>query len=198
MSKPNLTRQQKESIVLLSIGTFLEYFDLLLYMHLSSLLNDLFFPKTDPTVAWLLGAFAFSSTFMLRAVGGLIIGKLGDFAGRKVTIMITTFIMSGTCVVMGSLHTYAAIGIYASIVMIICRMLQGFSSLGEGMGALIYMQETLKSPNRYVASGIVDAASCVGSSLALAVASIALFTNFNWRFAFYMGAGLAVFGFFTD
>jgi len=60
MSNNKLTRQQKEAIVLLSFGTLLEYFDLLLYVHMATLLNDLFFPKTDPMMAKLLGATAFA------------------------------------------------------------------------------------------------------------------------------------------
>ena len=60
----NLTKQQKEAIGLLSIGTFLEYFDLLLYIHMIVLLNELFFPKTDPMTANLLSAFAFCSTYV--------------------------------------------------------------------------------------------------------------------------------------
>ncbi len=66
-SKP--TRYQKEAIGLLSIGTFLEYFDFMLYVHMAVLLNDLFFPKTDPLTAKLLGAFALSVTFFLDQLG---------------------------------------------------------------------------------------------------------------------------------
>ena len=59
----SLNREQKEAIGLLQIGTFLEYFDLMLYVHMAVLLNELFFPKTDPHTAALLSAFAFCSTF---------------------------------------------------------------------------------------------------------------------------------------
>jgi len=100
-----LTRQQKEAITLLSFGTLLEYFDLMLYVHLSVLLNDLFFPKTDPMIAKLLAATAFCMTF----VGGYVIGSIGDAIGRKTTIYITTFIMA-------TLPTYEEIGIWTTVV----------------------------------------------------------------------------------
>ena len=104
-----LTKQQKEAIGLLSIGTILEYFDLMLYVHLSVLLNDLFFPKTDPMMAKLLGATAFCMTFVLRPIGGYVIGSIGDAIGRKTTIYITTFIMA-------TLPTYEEIGIWTTVV----------------------------------------------------------------------------------
>ena len=65
----------------------------MLYVHMAVLLNDLFFPKTDPLTAKLLGAFALSVTFFFRPVGAIVIGKIGDYIGRKNTIIITTFII---------------------------------------------------------------------------------------------------------
>ncbi|WP_342267402.1 hypothetical protein [Candidatus Tisiphia endosymbiont of Empis tessellata] len=79
----SLTREQKEVVGLLSIGTFLEYFDLMLYVHMAVLLNELFFPKTDPHTATLLSAAAFCSTYLLRPFGALIFGWIGDNVGRK-------------------------------------------------------------------------------------------------------------------
>ena len=189
-----LTRQQKEAIALLSFGTLLEYFDLMLYVHLSVLLNDLFFPKTDPMMAKLLGATAFCMTFVLRPVGGYVIGRIGDAIGRKSTIYITTFIMAGTCVTMATFPVYEEVGIWATIVILLCRMLQGFSSLGEVIGAGIYLFETLKSPHKYVASGVVDTASRAGGLFALGVASLVLNSSFGWRYAFFVGAAIAVIG----
>jgi MFS transporter, MHS family, proline/betaine transporter len=127
----SLTREQKEAVGLLSIGTFLEYFDLMLFVHMAVLLNDLFFPKTDPFTASLLAAFAFCSTYLLRPIGALIFGYIGDNIGRKHTVIITTLMMSGSCVVMSVLPTYAEIGITASYTIIICRIIQGMSSMGD-------------------------------------------------------------------
>ena len=189
-----LTKQQKEAIGLLSIGTILEYFDLMLYVHLSVLLNDLFFPKTDPMMAKLLGATAFCMTFVLRPIGGYVIGRIGDVIGRKTTIYITTFIMAGTCLTMALFPTYEEVGILATVAILLCRMLQGFSSLGEIVGACVYLAETLKSPYKYVASGIVDTASRAGGLFALGVASLVLNSDFNWRVAFFIGAGAAAVG----
>ncbi|WHA05487.1 MFS transporter [Candidatus Bandiella numerosa] len=192
-----LTIYQKEAVGILSMGTFLEYFDMMLYVHMAVLLNDLFFPKSNPTATHLLTTFAFCSTYLLRPIGGFIIGKIGDAMGRKATIILTTFLMSAACLVMAKLPTYAEIGIYATLGVMLCRMIQGFSTSGEAMGALIYMNEFLKSPNRYVASGIIDFARRIGSLFALIIASFALFADFNWRLAFWIGAVIAVIGVFA-
>ena len=130
-----LTKEQKTAVGLLSIGTFLEYFDLMLYVHMAVLLNDLFFPKTDPHVQSLIAAFAFCSTYLLRPFGAIIFGWIGDNIGRKATVVITTFMMSGACMIMAMLPTYDQIGITATYIVTICRIVQGMSSMGEVVGA---------------------------------------------------------------
>lgn len=110
----SLNREQKEAVGLLQIGTFLEYFDLMLYVHMAVLLNELFFPKTDPHTASLITAFAFCSTYVLRPFGALIFGWIGDNIGRKSTVIITTTMMAISCMLMANLPTYAQIGISAA------------------------------------------------------------------------------------
>ena len=88
----SLSREQKEAVGLLQIGTFLEYFDLALYIHMAVLLNEIFFPKYDPHTASLLAAFALCSSLAFRPIGALIFGWIGDNIGRKPTIIITTVI----------------------------------------------------------------------------------------------------------
>ena len=194
-TKPGkLNKDKFTTIFLLSFGTFLEYFDLLLYIHLAVLLDNLFFPKSNPTTAFLFSATALSMTFILRPVGGFIIGKIGDALGRTYTIVITTLIMAGTCFTMATIGTYKQIGITATIIVIICRVLQGFSSLGEFMGATIYLCETLKSPYKYVSSSLIGMSSRVGGLIALIAAYCSLSSIFHWRVAFLIGASIAVIG----
>ncbi|MHC0449532.1 MAG: MFS transporter [Candidatus Lariskella arthropodorum] len=190
-----LTAQQREAVSVLSIGTLLEYFDLMLTVHMSIFLNELFFPQSDPIVVKLFAAFTFSATFILRPIGGFVIGWIGDRVGRKSTIIITTSIMAVTCVLIANIGTYEEIGITATITMVICRMLQGFSSLGEIVGAQLYLAETIKQPYRYVCNGIISIASKAGGLFALTVASFAISMDFNWRMAFWIGAIIAVVGF---
>lgn len=190
----SLNREQKEAIGLLQIGTFLEYFDLMLYVHMAVLLNELFFPKTDPHTASLLAAFAFCSTYVFRPIGALIFGWLGDNIGRKSTIIITTVIMSISCVIMANLPTYAQIGITATWIMTLCRMAQGMSSMGEVIGAEIYVAESVRRPASYTAVALISVASTLGGMVALGVATVATSYSLNWRSAFWVGAVIAIIG----
>lgn len=189
-----LTREQKEAIGLLQIGTFLEYFDLMLYVHMAVLLNELFFPKTDPHTASLLAALAFCSTYVLRPFGALLFGWIGDNIGRKSTVIITTTMMSVSCLVMATLPTYAQIGITASWAVTICRIIQGLSSMGEIMGAEIYITEITKPPSQYVAVSMVVLSSSLGGVAALGLASFVTKVSLDWRYGFWIGAGIAVVG----
>jgi len=189
-----LDRDKKEAIGLLQIGTFLEYFDLMLYVHMAVVLNDLFFPKTDPFTAQLLTAFAFSSTFVFKPFGALLFGYIGDHIGRKATVVITTTIMSVTCFVMATLPTYAQIGITASIGITICRMLQGISSLGESIGSEIYLSEITKPPVRYPAVGLIGTAGAFGSMASLGAADALMALGLEWRIVFFLGALIAIVG----
>ena len=131
----SLNEEQKDAVGLLSIGTLLEYFDVMLYIHMAVLLNELFFPKADPFTASLLAAFTFCSTYVFRPLGALIFGYIGDKFGRRITVLLTMFVMAGCCVVMALLPPYAEIGITASCIMILCRVAQGMAAMGEAIGA---------------------------------------------------------------
>lgn len=189
-----LNREQKIAFGLLQFGTFLEYFDLYLYIHLSVLLNDLFFPPTDPQAVPLLSAFAFCSIFIARPFTALILGYIGDTIGRKSTVIITTMMMSLSCMVMANLPTHAQIGILASWFMIMCRVLQGFSSMGELIGAKIYLTEMIKPPLRYPVVASLTVTVGLGSMVALLVANLVTTQGFDWRIAFWIGAVVAIIG----
>ena len=190
----SLNIRQKEAIGLLSIGTFLEYFDLLLYVHMSVLLNELFFPKTDPHTAALLAAFAFCSSYVLRPFGALIFGYLGDHIGRKSTVIITTMMMSLSCFTIANLPTYEQIGIAAAYIVTGCRIIQGMSSMGEVIGADLYITEITKPPVQYPAVTLIAVFGVLGGTCALGVASLVTSFGFNWRNAFWFGALVAVIG----
>jgi len=190
----SLNREQKEAIGLLSIGTFLEYFDLMLYVHMAVLLNELFYPKADAHAAALYAAAAFCSTYLLRPFGALIFGWIGDNIGRKSTVVITTTLMSISCVAMATFPTYAQVGASAAWVVTICRIVQGMSSMGEMIGAELYVTEITKPPIQYPAVALITISSSLGGFVALAIASFTTTQGFNWRIAFWIGAIIAIVG----
>ena len=190
----NLTKEQKQAVGLLSIGTFLEYFDLMLYVHMAVLLNGLFFSTNDSLSGRLLSAFSFSTTFLFRPIGAMLIGYLGDKYGRKSTIVITTSLMSVCCVIMANLPTYDQIGIWASVLVTACRALQGISSMGEAVGAEIYITELIPPPKVYSACSVAYVFMAMGVSSALFVSNLSLSHYLNWRMAFWIGAIIALVG----
>ncbi len=195
LQKTSLTRNQKEAVSLLSIGTFLEYFDLMLYVHMAILLNELFFPKTDPKTASVIMAFSFCTTYLLRPVGALIFGYIGDNIGRKATVIITTFLMAFSSLIMFFLPTYAQIGIAASWIVTLCRMLQGMSSMGETIGAQLYLTEYIKPPQQYAAVAFIRVLPALGTFAALGIGTLTIRWGMNWRYAFLIGAVVAFVGY---
>lgn len=189
-----LTKKQKEAVVLLSLGTLLEYFDLMLYVHMSVLLNELFFSKADTYATSLYSIAALCATFIFRPLGALVFGYLGDTYGRKTTVIITTLMMATSCVVMSLLPTYNEIGIKASIIIIVCRIIQGMSSMGEVIGTEVYLTEFTKPPIQYPVVALATVFATVGTFIALGVATIVTSYGFNWRYAFGIGAIIAVVG----
>ncbi|WP_375318956.1 MFS transporter [Candidatus Tisiphia endosymbiont of Oplodontha viridula] len=139
-------------------------------------------------------AGAFCATYLLRPLGALIFGWLGDNIGRKPTVIITTFMMSAACLVMANLPTYEQIGIIATWVAIICRAVQGMSSMGEIVGAELYLTEMLNPPIRYAGVGLIGACATLGTLGALGIVSLVISYSISWRVAFWMGAIVAFVG----
>jgi MHS family proline/betaine transporter-like MFS transporter len=136
---------------------------------------------------------------LLRPIGALIFGYIGDHFGRKIVVVLTTLLMAITCVIIGSMPTYAQIGITASWILNICRIIQGMSATAEARGAELYLTENSAPPIQYPLVAVITVFSAVGTTVALGIASI--FTNQNiyqhessWRIAFFIGATIAFVG----
>lgn len=190
----SLTKNQKQAISLLSIGTFLEYVDLMLYVHMAVLLNTIFFSPDNPYSVKVLSAFAYCSTFVFRPFGALLFGWIGDNIGRKPTIIITTIMMAGTCIGMVVLPSYEEIGFTATVLITLLRGLQGISSATEVTGAELYITEMVKPPVQYPAVALITLFGTLGVLVALGVATIVTSRNLNWRYAFLFGALVAITG----
>ena len=145
---------------------------------------ELFFPKTDPFTTSLLTAFAFCSAFVFRPIGALIFGWIGDNIGRKVTVTITTMMMAVSCITMANLPTYSEIGINAAYIITICRIVQGISSIGEIVGAELYLTEITKKPIQYSIVAFIEVVAVLGTTAALGIATLAISFGLNWRYAF--------------
>ncbi|ABV75519.1 MFS type sugar transporter [Rickettsia akari str. Hartford] len=147
------------------------------------------FPKADAYAISLYSIAVLCSTFILR---DLVFGYLGDTYGRKTTVVITILMMDTSCIVMALLPTYNAIGITASIIIILCRIVQGMYAIGEVIGTEIYLTEFTKPPIQYPIVALATVFATVGTFAALGVATIVTSYCFNWRYAFGIGAIIAV------
>lgn len=190
----SLNHQQKEAVGILQIGTFLEYFDLLLYTHMAVVLNEVFFSNSDLLINRVILVSGYCATFVFRPIGAIIFGYMGDTMGRKPTVITTTMLTAITSIVMATLPSYAKIGVVASWVVMICRMVQGMSSMGEVFGAEIYLTELIKSKSRYAVVSLMECASVFGGVIALLVACGTFSIGMDWRVAFWIGGLVALAG----
>ena len=164
----------------------------MLYVHMAVLLNELFFPPGDPFTKKLIKAF-FCSTFLLRPFGAMLFGYIGDNIGRKSTVIITTFMMALSSFTMFFAPTYAQVGIVASLIITICCITQGISSMEEIVG--IYLTKLIKPPKRYPIVSFISVLSSFGTFAALGIAKLCVNYAFNWRYAFLVGSIVALIGF---
>jgi MFS transporter, MHS family, proline/betaine transporter len=189
----SLSSREKRTIATMSIGVFLEYFDLYLYIHAISLLNKLFFSDYWNSLPFAFAA-AFCSTHLLKACRGVLFSYIGDKIDRKPMIFVSTFIMVIACSVLAFLPTYEKIGITASIIATLCRMLQGASSMGEYAASEIYLTETIKNPFKVPVVALLELVGLTGSTCALMVSFSLGSNDFLWRGIFVIGAITALLG----
>jgi metabolite-proton symporter len=124
------------------IGTAIEWYDFFLYGTAAALIfNKLFFPTFDPMMGTLLAFATYALGFVARPLGGLVFGHYGDKIGRKTMLYLTLLIMGAATAVIGILPTYETAGIWAAILLVTCRLVQGFGLGGEWGGAVLMAVE---------------------------------------------------------
>ena len=139
---PEYAANLRRATLASSIGSALEYFDFALYgLSTALIFNVLFFPQDDPAMATVAAFATFGVGFVARPFGGLVFGVLGDKIGRKAVLVITVVLMGGASTAIGLLPTYDAVGIWAPILLVLMRLLQGFGAGAEQAGATVLMAE---------------------------------------------------------
>ncbi|HJS40382.1 MAG TPA: MFS transporter, partial [Sphingomicrobium sp.] len=124
------------------IGTTIEWYDFFLYGSAAALVfNRLFFPDFDPLVGTMLAFATYALGFVAPPVGGIVFGHYGDRIGRKKLLMLSLVLMGVATVLIGLLPTYAQIGIWAPVALIVLRLVQGFAVGGEWGGAVLMAAE---------------------------------------------------------
>jgi metabolite-proton symporter len=183
------------------IGSSIEWFDFFLYGSLAALVfNKLFFPTHDPVVGLLLSYLSFGLSFFIRPLGGVIFSHIGDKIGRKRTLVLTLSLMGGATFLIGLLPDYNAIGIWAPILLITMRLLQGLGIGGEWGGSVLLAVEYSNPKNRGFFGSIPQLGVPVGMVLGTVAISLinnlpeSQFLSFGWRIPFILSAVLIIIG----
>lgn len=196
---PRRTRLSFQSLSAGTVGNILEWYDFGLYGYLAPVIASLFFPSSN-AVASLLGAYGgFAIGFMMRPIGGAVLGHLGDRVGRPAVLIASVVLMGCATTAVGLLPTYRQIGIWAPFLLLVVRMFQGFSVGGEFTGSVSYLVETAPSRRRGLAGSFANVGSTIGYLLAAGLAALTVtlaghshLYGWAWRVPFLAGGLLAV------
>lgn len=193
------TKQARKAGITAFVGTTIEWFDFYIYGTASALvLGPLFFPDASPAVGTLAAFATFAVGFVARPVGGVVFGHFGDKFGRKNAVIITLALMGLGTVGVGLLPTYSQIGIWAPILLVALRVLQGIAMGGEWGGAVLIATEFAPPKKKVLYGAFAQQGSPVGNLLAtlaflgLTLMSDSVFESWGWRLPFLGSAALVI------
>ena len=183
-------------------GTFLEWYDFLTFATLAVIFAPLFFPSTDPNTALLSSLATFGVGMVVRPIGAALFGSMGDRIGRKPVFMITIALMGFATVSVGFLPTYAQAGIWAPILLVSLRLIQGLSAGGEIGGSAVYLTEHAGNEHRGFKTSFLQLMGPLGilfSTLQIALLRSYLspedFLSWGWRVPFWVSTILLLLAF---
>ncbi len=194
---------RRRAVLSCAVGNFVELFDFFIFGLFAAQIGRNFFPSGTPGVG-LLSAFAtYGVGFVMRPVGAVVIGAYGDRVGRRAALVLTVGLMAAATGLTGLVPSYATLGIWAPVLLLSCRLVQGFSTGGEWGGAAAFLVEYAQ-PGRRGITGSMQQFS-VGLALIFGTGTAALLngvlspeamTAWGWRVPFLLGFALAPIGFY--
>lgn len=183
------------------IGNFVEWFDYAVYGYLAVTITAVFFPEADPQTGLMLTFALFAISFLVRPLGGFVWGHLGDRIGRRTALSWSILIMSAATFCIALIPSYATIGIWAPILLLIIRVVQGFSASGEYAGASAFLVEYAPANRRGLYAAVVPASTAAGLLLGSLVAALLTgllepgqMQEWGWRLPFLLAAPMGLIG----
>ena len=183
------------------VGNVLEWYDFAVYAYMATVIAKKFFPAGDDVTS-LLSTFAvFGLGFVARPLGGIVIGRLGDLKGRKTALLVTIVLMAGGTVAIGLVPTFEAIGIAAPALIVLARLVQGFSAGGEWGGSTAFIVEWAPPGRRGLYGSLQQCSVATGLLLGSGVAALVntwlsaeAADTWGWRIPFLLGGLLGPVG----
>lgn len=195
----SISREERKILTASSLGTIFEWYDFFLYGSLAPVIARQFFAQADAQTGLIFALLAFAAGFIVRPIGAIVFGRLGDMIGRKYTFLITIALMGLSTFAVGLLPTYASIGIAAPVILISLRLLQGLAMGGEYGGAIVYVAEHAPPNRRGYFTSWIQTTATGGLVLSLAVilacrtaVGEAQFAEWGWRLPFLLSIVLLV------
>jgi MHS family proline/betaine transporter-like MFS transporter len=183
------------------VGNFVEWFDYAVYGYLAVTISTVFFPAQDRTTGLLLTFAVFAISFLIRPLGGFFWGHIGDKIGRRTALSYSILIMSAATFLIALIPSYATIGLLSPVLLLLLRVVQGFSASGEYAGASSFLVEYAPPNRRGLYAAVVPASTAAGllfGSLLVALLTGVLsdpqMHSWGWRLPFLLAAPLGLIG----
>ncbi len=201
--EPKGRHQTKKAAASGWIGSALEYYDFFIYATAASLVfPQLFFPSTDPTTAIVASLATYGVGYVARPIGAFVLGHLGDTHGRKNVLLICMFAMGLSTMAVGLLPTYAQVGVWAPILLVVLRLIQGFAVAGEISGSSCMILEHAPFGRRGFFSSFtlqgVQAGQILAAAVFLPIAAYmpaSAFNAYGWRIPFLLSVVVIIAGY---
>ncbi|HEV2302264.1 MAG TPA: MFS transporter [Stellaceae bacterium] len=198
---PPMPHETRKAVVAAAIGNVLEWYDFGVYIFFAGTIAKNFFPAGHPASALLSSFAVFGVGFLMRPLGGILIGRFGDTHGRRAALTLTIFAMAVGTVMVGVLPPYASIGVAAPVLLVVARLIQGFSAGGEWGGSTAFMVEWAPAAHRGWYGSFQQASIALSlvlgsgtGALFAAILSPAALAAWGWRIPFLFGILLALVG----
>ncbi len=197
------TLNRKRAVTAAVFGNVLEWYDFAIYAYMATLIAKKFFPAGDEATSLLSTFAAFGVGFVLRPLGGIVIGRIGDVRGRKHALLLTIGLMAVGTVIIGLAPTYESIGIAAPVIVVLARLIQGFSAGGEWGTSTAFIVEWAPENRRGLYGSLQQCSVAGGLLLGSATAALVstLLSNdaveqWGWRIPFLLGGVIGPVGWY--
>lgn len=191
----------KKAVTAAALGNAMEWFDFGVYGFVAFALGKVFFPEASPSVQTIAALATFSVPFLVRPLGGVFFGVMGDRFGRQKVLSATIILMAISTFCIGLIPSYDSIGLLAPILLLLCKLVQGFSVGGEYTGAAVFVAEFAPDRRRGFLGSWLDFGSIAGFVLGAGVVVVlssilgeARFLEWGWRVPFFLAAPLGLIG----